>query len=54
LIKQLVSAEDVHKPLSYSALSLMLEEQGIQVARCNVANYREAVKIAPANVRKAM
>jgi RNA polymerase sigma-54 factor len=54
LIKQLVSAEDVHKPLSDSALSLMLEEQGIQVARRTVAKYREALKIAPANVRKAM
>jgi RNA polymerase sigma-54 factor len=54
LIKQLVSAEDVHKPLSDSALSLMLEEQGIQVARRTVAKYREALKIAPANVRKAI
>ena len=54
LIKQLVAAEDVAKPLSVSQISLMLEEQGIQVARRTVAKYREALKIAPANLRKAM
>ena len=54
LIKQLVSAEDPAKPLSDSQLSLMLEEQGIQVARRTVAKYRETLKIAPANLRKAM
>jgi len=31
----------------------MLEEQGIQVARRTVAKYREALKIAPAGLRKA-
>jgi RNA polymerase sigma-54 factor len=54
LIKQLVSAEDPAKPLSDSQLSQMLEEQGIQVARRTVAKYREALKIAPANLRKAL
>jgi RNA polymerase sigma-54 factor len=54
LIKQLVSAEDARKPLSDSQLSSMLEEQGIQVARRTVAKYREALKIAPANLRKAL
>ena len=54
LIKQLVAAEDVKKPLSDSQLSTMLEEQGIQVARRTVAKYREALKIAPANLRKAL
>jgi RNA polymerase sigma-54 factor len=54
LIKQLVAAEDPEKPLSDSQLSQMLEEQGIQVARRTVAKYREALKIAPANLRKAM
>jgi RNA polymerase sigma-54 factor len=49
-----VSAEDPAKPLSDSALSQMLEEQGIQVARRTVAKYREALKIAPANLRKAI
>ena len=54
LIKQLVAAEDPAKPLSDSQISQMLEEQGIQVARRTVAKYREALKIAPANLRKAM
>jgi RNA polymerase sigma-54 factor len=54
LIKQLVAAENSSKPLSDSALSDMLEEQGIQVARRTVAKYREAMKIAPANLRKAL
>jgi len=54
LLKQLVAAEDPAKPLSDSALSLMLEEQGIQVARRTVAKYREALKIAPANLRRSL
>jgi len=53
LIKQLVSAEDANKPLSDSQLSQMLDEQGITVARRTVAKYREALKIAPANLRRA-
>jgi RNA polymerase sigma-54 factor len=54
LIKRLVAAEDTKKPLSDSQLSLMLEEQGIQVARRTVAKYREALKIAPANLRREL
>jgi len=54
LIRQMVAAEDARRPLSDSTLSQMLEEQGIQVARRTVAKYREALKIAPANLRKAL
>ena len=54
LIKQFVAAEDTRKPLSDSQIADMLEEQGIQVARRTVAKYREALKIAPANLRKAL
>ncbi|WP_374592643.1 RNA polymerase factor sigma-54 [Aquabacterium sp.] len=54
LIKQLVAAEDAKKPLSDSQLSQMLEEQGIQVARRTVAKYREALRIAPANLRRTL
>jgi RNA polymerase sigma-54 factor len=54
LIQQLVDAEDQGKPLSDSQLSLMLEEQGIQVARRTVAKYREALKIAPASLRRSI
>ena len=31
-----------------------LKEQGIECARRTVAKYREALKIAPANLRKAL
>jgi RNA polymerase sigma-54 factor len=54
LIQQFVTAEDGAKPLSDNQLSAMLEEQGIQVARRTVAKYREALKIAPAGLRKAI
>jgi RNA polymerase sigma-54 factor len=54
LIKQFVASEDTKKPLSDSQIADMLEEQGIQVARRTVAKYREALKIAPANLRKAL
>jgi RNA polymerase sigma-54 factor len=54
LLQQLVDAEDPARPLSDSQLSTMLEEQGIQVARRTVAKYREALKIAPASLRKTM
>ena len=54
LIKQLVAAESPAKPLSDSQLAELLEGQGIQVARRTVAKYREALKIAPANLRKTV
>jgi RNA polymerase sigma-54 factor len=54
LIKQFVSAETLKKPLSDNQISLMLKEQGIECARRTVAKYREALKIAPANLRKAL
>ncbi|WP_284337346.1 RNA polymerase factor sigma-54 [Comamonas sp. NoAH] len=54
LIKQFVSAESPKKPLSDSQIAEMLKEQGIECARRTVAKYREALKIAPANLRKAL
>ena len=54
LIRQLVSAESAGQPLSDSQLADMLGEQGISVARRTVAKYREALKIAPANLRKSL
>jgi RNA polymerase sigma-54 factor len=53
LIQQFVTAENALKPLSDSQISDMLEEQGIQVARRTVAKYRDALKIAPATLRRA-
>jgi len=54
LIKQFVAAESPAKPLSDNQISEMLKEQGIDCARRTVAKYREALKIAPANLRKAL
>ena len=42
-----------HEKMVRDQLSTMLGEQGITVARRTVAKYREALKLAPANLRKA-
>ncbi|OZI66279.1 RNA polymerase sigma-54 factor [Bordetella genomosp. 11] len=52
-IKRLVAEENRAKPLSDNQLMLKLAEQGIVIARRTVAKYREAMRIAPASVRKA-
>jgi RNA polymerase sigma-54 factor len=54
LIRQFIAAEDAAKPLSDNQVSEMLKEQGIECARRTVAKYREALRIAPANLRKAL
>ena len=53
LIKQLVSAEDGHKPLPDARIAEILGEQGIVVARRTVAKYRESLNIPPVNLRKS-
>ena len=54
LLKQFVASENPQKPLSDNQLSEMLKEQGIDCARRTVAKYREALKIAPTNLRKVL
>ncbi|WP_374409827.1 RNA polymerase factor sigma-54 [Hydrogenophaga sp.] len=54
LLKQFIAAEEPSKPLSDNQLSDLLKEQGIECARRTVAKYREALRIAPANLRKAL
>lgn len=54
LIKQFVVAENLVKPLSDNKISEMLKEQGIECARRTVAKYREALRIAPANLRRSL
>jgi RNA polymerase sigma-54 factor len=54
LIKQFVASENLKKPLSDSQISEMLKEQGIECARRTVAKYREALRIAPANLRRSL
>lgn len=54
LIKKLVVAEMPNKPLSDNKIALILEEQGINVARRTVAKYRESLAIPPSNERKRL
>ncbi|MHB1083777.1 MAG: RNA polymerase factor sigma-54 [Thiobacillus sp.] len=54
LIKQLITAESVKKPLSDGQLAEVLAQQGIVVARRTVAKYRELLQIPPANMRRAL
>jgi len=54
LLKQFIASEEPGKPLSDNQLSDLLREQGIECARRTVAKYREALRIAPANLRKAL
>ena len=54
LIAQFVAAENAKKPLSDNAIADMLKEQGIECARRTVAKYREALRIAPTHLRKAL
>ena len=54
LIKQFVASESPKKPLSDNQISEMLREQGIECARRTVAKYREALRIAPTNLRKSL
>lgn len=54
LLKQFIAAEEAKKPLSDNQLSDLLKEQGIECARRTVAKYREALRIAPANLRKSL
>jgi RNA polymerase sigma-54 factor len=54
LIKQLVGAENLKKPLSDGQIAEVLGQQGIVVARRTVAKYRESLQIPPANLRKSL
>jgi RNA polymerase sigma-54 factor len=54
LIKQLVAAENTKDPLSDSKIAELLGEQGVVVARRTIAKYREALRIPPVNLRKAL
>lgn len=54
LIKKLVRAEDAKKPLSDNKLCVLLEEQGVIVARRTVAKYREQLNISPSNERRRL
>lgn len=54
LIRQLVTAEDRHAPLSDAHISQILGQQGIVVARRTIAKYREFLQIPPVKQRKSL
>ena len=54
LIKQFIAAEDAKKPLSDSAIAGMLGSRASSARAAPSPKYREAMKIAPANLRKAL
>jgi RNA polymerase sigma-54 factor len=54
LIKKLIAAENPKKPLSDSKITVLLGDQGINVARRTIAKYRESLAIPPSNERKRL
>lgn len=52
VIAQLVESENKHKPYSDDALSRLLKQQGIDIARRTVAKYRESLNIPNAHQRR--
>jgi RNA polymerase sigma-54 factor len=54
IIRKLVAAENSRKPLSDSKIALLLQDQGINVARRTIAKYRESLHIPPSNERKRL
>lgn len=54
IIKKLIAAENVAKPLSDSKITTLLADQGINVARRTIAKYRESMFIPPSNERKQL
>lgn len=54
LIKKLVAEENPQKPLSDNKIALLLQEQGINVARRTIAKYRESLQIPSSSERKRL
>ena len=54
LIKKLIAAENVQKPVSDAKLAGILSGQGINVARRTIAKYREMLGIPPSSERKQL
>ena len=53
-IKKLVADENSRKPLSDNAISILLKDEGIDVARRTVAKYRESLHIPSSSERKVL
>ena len=53
-IKELIKDEDSDHPYSDEKLSLLLKNEGIEIARRTIAKYRIVLKILPSNQRKVI
>ncbi|MCL1905632.1 MAG: RNA polymerase factor sigma-54, partial [Clostridiales bacterium] len=51
-LKELIAAEDKARPLSDQSLSVILEEQGLKLARRTVSKYREELGIEARHLRR--
>lgn len=54
MIRQLISEEPPHHPMSDSRLAQILADRGINVARRTVAKYREAMRLPPSSERRQL
>ena len=54
ILRNIIEAEDKHKPLSDEELTDMLNEKGYNIARRTVAKYREQLNISVARLRKEL
>ena len=52
MLRKLIDAEDVRKPLSDLAIAEELQRKGIQVARRTIAKYREGLRIPTSSERQ--
>jgi RNA polymerase sigma-54 factor len=52
IIQKIIADEDKSKPLSDQKIALMLQAQGLNIARRTVAKYREGLGILPTSLRK--
>jgi len=53
-IKEIIDAEDKHKPLSDEKIAEILKKEGFPIARRTVAKYREQLQIPVARLRKEL
>ncbi len=51
-IQQLISKENLAKPMSDTTIEKQLKAQGIKVARRTIAKYRDQLGILPSHLRK--
>ena len=53
-IRKIIEQEDPRKPLSDSKIVIILQREGLELARRTIAKYREELKILTSNQRKVL